>query len=326
MASPGPHVLLLSPGAKVGLTRAFADAVAARQGTLTAWEPDLHSPAALSCDSRVPGGPIEDAAAAEALLAWCTQHGATLVVPTRHGDLPTLARARESFAAAGVTLAISSAACIDLCFDKSALHAWLQTAGFPVPEQTTVGAWQTGQLRGHFPLVAKDPRGSGSKHVRICLAPLELAALPPEWILQTLAPGREYTVNVYVDRGGTSVCEVPHERVLVSDGEVMRGRTARIAPLMELARRAAETLPGARGPLNVQIFWHDSSARATVIEINPRFGGGYPLAHRAGARFADWLLAEYGEGATLPRHEAWENDLLIVRYREAMFFPASGSG
>ena len=30
-----------------------------------------------------------------------------------------------------------------------------------------------------------------------------------------------------------------------------------------------------------------------LYEINPRFGGGYPLTDRAGAKFCNWLVQEY---------------------------------
>jgi carbamoyl-phosphate synthase large subunit len=317
-----PRVLVLSPGAKAGLVRHLAEAVARRAGTLVAWETDLLSPAALHCSERVDGGPIEDATATERLLHWCSTRKIRLIVPTRHGDLPALASARERFSAAGIEIAVSSPACIGLCLDKSAAHRWLSGQGFPVPAQCTVRDLAASLLREGFPLVAKDPAGSGSRGLRICRAPSDMDGLPDDWIVQSHAPGREFTVNVYVDRTGRSLCEIPHERLLVSEGEVVRGRTAKIPALVDLARRIAEALPGARGPLNIQAFWDAAASRATVIEINPRFGGGYPLAHRAGGRFTDWLLAEHCDARPLPRADDWEDGLGMVRFREAAFFPA----
>jgi carbamoyl-phosphate synthase large subunit len=323
MPDIGPHVLILSPGSKVALTRALASAAHSRGGALSAWEHDPHAPAASWCQARVEGGPIEDAATAQRLLDWCVRERVKLVVPSRHDDLPMLARIAEVLAAAGVALAVSAPESIDLCLDKVASHAWLRAHEIPAPEQTTAALLATSPLAGRFPLIAKHPRGSGSRQVRVCRSPADLVGVPPEWILQSMAPGVEYTVNTYATRDGRCLCEIPHERLLTGDGEVVRGRTARIPALMDLARRITETLPGARGPLNIQVFWDADTRTATVIEINPRFGGGYPLAHEAGGRFAEWLLAEYLDGRTLPRLESWEDGLMMVRYREAKFFRAS---
>ncbi len=47
-----------------------------------------------------------------------------------------------------------------------------------------------------------------------------------------------------------------------------------------MARLVAEALPGACGVMNIQIFHDESTGALNVSEINPRFGGGYPLTHQ----------------------------------------------
>jgi carbamoyl-phosphate synthase large subunit len=83
----------------------------------------------------------------------------------------------------------------------------------------------------------------------------------------------------------------------------------------------SEALPGAYGPLNIQCFMEESGT-IRIIEINARFGGGYPLAHRAGGRFTDWLLDEM-EGKRISSFDDWTDDLAMLRYDEAVFVPGS---
>lgn len=321
MSGHQPQVVLLSPGAKVALARALAASLARVGGELRGWESDPHAPALQYCKTLPPGGPLESEEAVQTLLVALLGAKPRLVVPTRHDDLVHLSRSHKRFEAAGIALALSSWPCIDICTDKARAHQWLAQRNFPVPEQTRVQDLSSSTLHGRFPLVAKDPLGSGSRSVRLCQSVNDLGGLPSHWILQSVASGREFTVNVYVNKNGKSVCEIPHERLMTADGEVVRGRTARIEPLMRIARAIAEALPGARGPLNVQMFWDAPRERATVIEINPRFGGGYPLAHEAGGRFTDWLIDEYVAGKPVSRLDCWDTNLLMVRYRESAFFP-----
>jgi carbamoyl-phosphate synthase large subunit len=175
-----------------------------------------------------------------------------------------------------------------------------------------------------FPFIAKPFNGSASVGVRRIENQFELAALaqaPGEFIVQELAKGREFTINVYVNRTGECICAVPHWRMEVRAGEVSKGITVKDQKLMDVARRVAEALPGAYGALNVQCFMDDTGV-IRIIEINARFGGGYPLAHRAGARFTDWLLDE-ADGKSLSYREDWTDDLAMLRYDGAVFVAGS---
>jgi carbamoyl-phosphate synthase large subunit len=55
-----------------------------------------------------------------------------------------------------------------------------------------------------------------------------------------------------------------------------------------------------------------------VFEINARFGGGYPLAHHAGATFARWLLEE-AVGLEPTCHNDWRDGVRMLRYDAALF-------
>src|SRR3546814_1361132 len=84
---------------------------------------------------------------------------------------------------------------------------------------------------------------------------------------------------------------VPHERIRVRAGEVEKGVTRRLPQLQDLAERIAASLPGPRGALCFQAIV-DDNGDASVFDINARFGGVYPLAHRAGAAFGRWLMED----------------------------------
>ena len=55
-----------------------------------------------------------------------------------------------------------------------------------------------------------------------------------------------------------------------------------------------------------------------MIEINARFGGGYPLVDHAGATFAQWLLEEVA-GLSRTVHDDWREGVLMLRYDAAVF-------
>jgi carbamoyl-phosphate synthase large subunit len=87
--------------------------------------------------------------------------------------------------------------------------------------------------------------------------------------------------------------------------------------LHEIAVKINHCLPTARGILCFQVI-EDIRSGLRVIEINARFGGGYPLADHAGATFAQWLLEEIVDvGSTA--HNNWRNNVTMLRYDAAVF-------
>jgi carbamoyl-phosphate synthase large subunit len=140
-----------------------------------------------------------------------------------------------------------------------------------------------------------------------------------ELLVQSIPPGREYTVDGFIDRTRRCRCAVPRQRLEVRGGEVSKGMTVRNAAVAALARRIAEALPGARGVLNVQIFHDETTDRMAAIEINPRFGGGYPLSHEAGAAMTRWLLEDILQLPSSARDDLWREGVVMLRYDEAVF-------
>ena len=136
-------------------------------------------------------------------------------------------------------------------------------------------------------------------------------------IAQDVLRGPEFTVNMFFDAAGRLRSTVPHQRLQVRAGEVEKGLTIDIAELTAAAHRLAAALPGPRGALCFQAML-DADGGAQVFEINARFGGGYPLADRAGATFARWLIEE-ALGLDSSITDRWLPGVTMLRYDAAIF-------
>jgi carbamoyl-phosphate synthase large subunit len=260
----------------------------------------------------------------DALLELCVRHGVRLVVPTHDGELPILAAERERFAAIGACVSVSAPAVVAIAGDKDRTHAWLVASGFPTVRQASPQAVLEEPADWSWPLVMKPRLGSAGLGVEVVSGPARLAVRAGEdVVVQELAEGTEHTIDVLVLADGRCHAAVPRRRIEVRAGEVSKGVTVRHAALEELARAIAEALPGAFGVLNVQVFLAaDGSLR--VIEINARYGGGYPLADAAGAHLAAWTIEELlGREPSLA---PWRDGLVMLRYDAAVFVDASSVG
>jgi carbamoyl-phosphate synthase large subunit len=322
------NILLSSAGRRVGLIGCLRDGLkrAGVAGDVLAVDRAFAAPAMhLSAHAwQVPA--CLDGAFIEVVLGLARDHGVGLIVPTIDTELSAYAEALPAFQRCGIAVAVSDSQTISICADKRLTHAWLVESGFPTVRQassaeqvlSTPGGWR-------FPVITKPLGGSASNGVRRVPSLVQLRAAADErddLIVQEIAPGDEYTVNVYVNKNGRCVCAVPHRRLEVRAGEVSKGLTVKHRAMMRLAASVAETLPGAWGPLNIQMFL-DSDSALRIIEINPRFGGGYPLAHQAGAHFTEWLIEET-RGEPIPEAmDDWQDDLAMLRYDDAVFLPGA---
>jgi len=282
------------------------------------------APTSFTADSAWPVPRCTDASFLDTVLHLCAEHRIGLLIPTIDTELPVYAAASEQFAGIGAAVCISAPPTVRICCNKVSTHEWLVANGFPTVRQTDARSALLDPAAWPLPLLAKPYNGSASIGVRRIQTRLELEAIADTasgYVVEEIAPGREFTINVYVSRLGECICAVPHWRMEVRAGEVSKGLTVKDSRLMDLARVVAAALPGAYGPLNIQCFMDDSGT-IRIIEMNARFGGGYPLAHRAGGRFTDWLLDEI-EGRHLSYFDDWTDDLAMLRYDEAIFVPGS---
>ena len=257
------------------------------------------------------------------LLKICKENRVKLVIPTIDTELAFYADHRKDFADIGTTVAVSSPETVEICADKVTTHRWLVENGLPTVRQTTPESVLHNGLGWTFPLVVKPRRGSASIGCAKVPTREVLHALSQErtdLLVQEFALGYEHTVNVLVDQRGKCLCAVPHVRLEVRAGEVSKGTTAKHKGLMDLTTQIAELLPGSYGPLNIQCFLGPTGT-LQVTEINARFGGGYPLAHRAGADFPKWMLEELLQLSSSASANQWEDGLTMLRYDDAVFLP-----
>ncbi len=323
-------ILLSSAGRRVALLQCFKRALAALgvEGRVVAADMSPLSAAAHKADASFLVPPCTTDAFVPHMLELCRREGIRLIIPTIDTELMAYAKNRAAFADIGTTVAVSTPETMVIGGDKTATHTWLVERGFPTVQQAKVDEVLARSSTWRFPLIAKPRFGSASIGVtRIAdLAALSAVARQGEMVVQSMAQGQEHTVDVLVNGRGHAVCVVPRRRLEVRAGEVSKAVTVRHVALQDLARRIAEALPGSYGVLNIQIFADDTTHDLRVVEINPRFGGGFPLACEAGADYPRWLIEELLRLPSSASADAWHAGVVMLRYDDAVFVDANKVG
>jgi carbamoyl-phosphate synthase large subunit len=260
------------------------------------------------------------------VLEICVRHGITLIVPTIDTELPYYANSRHLFQAIGTTVAVSSPSLIALAGDKAQTNCWLKRHGFPVPHQAHLEDVKRDPARLPLPAVVKPRNGSASSGIVFATrgAQLDLIEDPANYIVEQQLTGVEYTIDVLAAASGRCLCAVPRRRMEVRGGEITKAQTCRLPELEDLACRICEALPGAFGVLNIQVMVGESGP--AVLEINPRFGGGFPLTWEAGADYPRWMLEELTGRPSTASKDAWADGITMLRYDAAVYVETHQAG
>lgn len=313
------NVLVTSAGRRVSLVQAFAKAVKARGGQVFAGDASGLAPALYKADGAFRLPPVKSEAYIPELLSLVQAHDIGLIVPTIDTELEVLAANAQAFTDAGCKVLVSSPAFVALSGDKWLTQRAFAEHGIDVPQGWTVDELIGAELPDR--LFVKPRDGSSSRDIyRATPATLtDVLVLVPNAIVQEELTGPEITIDALIDFDGRPLHYVPRIRIRTLAGESIQGVTIADDEIREWLRRllvvAAEL--GARGPITLQAFL---TARGPVlIEVNPRFGGGFPLAYAAGGHYPEWLLALLNGETLEPRLGAYTAQLYMTRYNVEHF-------
>jgi carbamoyl-phosphate synthase large subunit len=314
-------VLISSAGRRVGLIECFRRSASAAGIDLHVLACDMEPEMSAACyaaDRAFAVPRCDGPAFVDSMLKIVVDSSVDLIVPTIDPELAPLAAAADRFKAVGARVHVSPPSVIEVVRDKVRTAQVLAAAGVPVPWTASLEAARGEADRLVWPLFLRPSGGSASRGIKIARGPADLPAAPDEpMMLQQLLVGPEYTVNMFIDEHGVLRSAVAHERLRVRAGEVEKGRTERDPIFRRLAEGVARALPDARGVLCFQMIV-DKATGPRVFEVNARFGGGYPLAHFAGAEYTRWLLEELiGQPSTA--NDDWRSGALMLRYDAATF-------
>ncbi len=314
------NILVTSAGRRVSLVQSFQRALKGKslEGKVITIDSKSDVPVRLVADSHVEVPRVSDPGYFEILEALCRREQIKLLVPTIDPELLYLSKNRKLFEALGVCVLVSSVEMNEIFCSKLKASEFFERERIRHPK--TIGLEELrGGLR-QFPVFLKPAMGSASIGARKIDSMEELEFYhkrTQEPIIQEYITGVEYTLDALCHFNGELSCLVPRLRLETRAGEISKGITVRNEEVMRSATRLISSLPGARGPITIQCIV-DDDGEVFFTEINPRFGGGIPLTIAAGADYPKWII-EWVLGEAGTSHKGWRENMMMLRYDEALF-------
>ncbi|MDP8240573.1 MAG: ATP-grasp domain-containing protein [Candidatus Hatepunaea meridiana] len=246
------------------------------------------------------------------LLEICRDNRVGFLIPLNDLELPLLAQHHKKFTAIGTIPLVSSQDVIDICFDKWRTIQFCTNHGLRTPATyldlvDAKIAIKNDELS--FPLVLKPRWGSASISIeyvydddeletayklvkkrifRMIIGGASAADAKHAILIQEKLQGQEYGLDVVNDLNGNYQAVFAKLKIAMRAGETDKAETVDDPALTDVGRRIGENLKHI-GNLDCDVFMSESDI--CILEMNPRFGGGYPFSHYAGANLPAALTA-----------------------------------
>ncbi|MBS9768365.1 MAG: ATP-grasp domain-containing protein [Flavobacteriaceae bacterium] len=310
------NILITSAGRRVSLVKSFIEEINKlsinTKVFCTDLEPTLSS-ACLVADDSFQVARVTEKNYIDELLNICMENRVKIVIPTIDTELKILAENRGKFLANNIEILVSDIGFIEKCRDKRLIHSFFDEINFD-------RAKEFNKNKVNYPIFVKPSDGSRSVGIHLLHSASELTdeiANNPKNMFLEYFPQTDYdefTVDIYCNKNSEVISITPRERIFVRDGEVNKACT-RKNEIVSFVKDKFKNVKGLRGCITLQVFKHKKESKIIGIEINPRFGGGYPLSYLAGANFPKWIIQEYIQNKEVSDYfDDWTDNLLMLRY------------
>ncbi len=310
------NILITSAGRRVSLVKAFKEASKKLNLKSKTFITDLYpkiAPSSYFADDSFKIGLFSDKNYIDDLLDICLNNQISVIIPTLDSELILLAKSKTRFKANGIDVVISDLKLIEILRDKIKTNIFFNSLRISTPI-----IFNKDNIK--FPVFLKPLDGSNSKGIYKAdnineIKPSDLES-KNMMILENIDNDiyDEYTIDLYYDKKSNLKCVVPRIRLKVVGGESNQGVTKK-NQVFEYVKGKFSFLDGAFGCLTLQVFSNKLNPLDIIgIEINPRFGGGYPFSLNAGANYPEFIIREYILNETLDYYDKWKNNCLNIRF------------
>ena len=304
------NVLLTSVGRRAYMVKYFKE-VLGENGQVHVCNSDDKTVAFHYADKCIISPLIYDDTYIPFLIDYCRDNEIDILISLFDIDLLVLSKNKEKFAEIGTRVIVSDPGVIEKCNDKWKTYNFLKDNGFNVPKtyltlEETILALDRGELK--YPVIVKPRFGCGSIAMSIAEDEMALlyyfrrntrtinksylkyesAAENEKIIYQEFLPGQEYGADVINDLNGNLQNVIVKKKLAMRAGEtdisetvdepVIKGELERLSKIMRHI-----------GNMDCDVFLVDG--KPYILEMNARFGGGYPFSHMSGCNLPKAIVA-----------------------------------
>ncbi|MCK5535944.1 MAG: ATP-grasp domain-containing protein [Bacteroidales bacterium] len=305
------NILLSCVGRRSYLVDYFKKALIQEQGIVIGTNSVAFTAGMFACDKSFVVPEVTNKDYIPTLLDIAMRENVSMIVSLFDIDLLYLAKSKDMFSQHGITIVVSSEEVIDIANDKWKTYAFLKENNIKTPTtficfKEALNALKRDKLK--YPVYVKPRFGMGSIGVykaddenelsffynyvkkqikQSYLNKLSSENLDEVVLIQENIHGVEYGIDIFNNLEGQHLISVVKEKIAMRFGETDASIVVNVPDLSTLSLKISTILKHV-GNLDIDVLFDGNDYY--VLEMNARFGGGFPFSYLAGADFPKMLI------------------------------------
>ena len=313
------NILILSCGTRVKLVEYFKQAESGFENVIVT-DCSEYAPALYIADKYYIVPKMTEANYMDEIVNICKLEKVGAVLPLQEEELLLMAEHKSMFESMNILLAASEYQTVALCKDKYKLYQVLNEVRIPTIKTQLVCDWLKNKQSVSREMFVKPRMGAGSVGAMRVKTRAFLEALkgenPDQLIVQPYIRGKEYGVDVYVDFiSGQITALFCKEKIRMRAGETEKSVSVKVPEIKELIIKVVHNLQ-LKGALDIDVL--EENGKYYILEINPRFGGGYPHAYECGIDFPKMIAQNAANHANVALEDKYETGVIALKYSDVL--------
>jgi len=287
------NILILSCGTRNKIIQYFRESFA-NIGSVVVTDCDILAPALYDADKYYIVPKIDDENYLERIIDICKLENINAVLSLIDPELSLLANNKTRFDNLGITIIGSEYETCERTFNKWEMDQWLETNGYYhaksyIDLEEFLHDEKLGKVS--FPVFVKPIHGSASINNTIAnnIEIIQyLFSMYDDLMIQEFLYGQEIGADCYIDMISKEVVSIfTKKKLKMRAGETDKAISFKDDKLFQCINDFIDK-SGFTGVIDIDIF--DVGGKYYFSEVNPRFGGGYPLAYECNENFMLYIL------------------------------------
>ena len=307
------NILFTCAGRRNYLITYFKDALK-HQGMTIAVDNQISAPALMDANIGIVVPNINDPNYIDTLKSIVKTYNVKALISLNDLELPLLSKYKEELEHMGVKVLVSDEDIVEISFDKWKTYKYFNKLNIDTPLtflsiDEALEAIEQKVLQ--YPLILKPRWGSSSigidtvenkRELQLCYELLKIKlqksilndvssqSIDKCILIQEKINGQEYGIDILNDFNGKYYDSFVRKKLAMRSGETDKAISVINEKFSKLGKKIGSST---RHIGNMDCDFFVANEKIYFLEMNPRFGGGYPFSHEAGintpAIYLEWL-------------------------------------